>query len=241
VTPVLSVRGLQFQFGGRPVLTDCSFEARAGQMIGLLGRNGAGKTTLFRLIAGLYPSDPDQLHIGGRSADRARQDSVVAFVPDMPLLYPRLSLEENMAAFALLWGVPSRQARARAEDLMKRLDLWEHRRKYVQDLSRGMKQKASIIAGLLPTPQLLLLDEPTNGLDYTSVRSLKQLLDTYRQEGGCVLMSSHSPDVLHDYVTDLLLLTDGRISTPPDPEVFFADHGFERFFAEQERHAGQKR
>ncbi|WP_045233969.1 ATP-binding cassette domain-containing protein, partial [Deinococcus pimensis] len=149
-------------------------------------------------------------------------------------LYPRLTLEENLAAFALLWGLPARTARERADALLDRLDLGVHRAKSFQDLSRGMKQKANVVVGLLVEPRLLLLDEPTSGLDYPSVVALRHLLDEYVEGGGTLVLSSHAPDVLHAYVRRIHLLEDGHLTEGEDADAFFAAHRFERFFEARE-------
>lgn len=230
MSSVLEIKDLSFAFTTKSILQNCHLNVSAGESVGVLGRNGAGKTTLFRLVVGLYPSELGVIKIAGQEVEQAKRQGIVVFIPDQPLLYPKLTLEENLAAFGLLWGLPPAVTHERAQVLLERLQLADQRATPFEDLSRGMKQKASIITGLLPQPALLLLDEPTNGLDYSSTQALHQLLQEYTEQGGALLLSTHTPDILRTYVDTVVCLDKQQLSDPVDSATFFEEGQFKAFF-----------
>ncbi|NMO20570.1 ABC transporter ATP-binding protein [Pyxidicoccus fallax] len=210
----VELSGLSFRHGRGPdVLDQLSLEARPGEVLGVLGVNGAGKTTLFRLIAGLLKPRVGQVRVGGVDvvANRSEASRRLGFVPDEPLLYPRLSALENLNQFAVLWGVPAAEARPRAEALLRETGLWEERNAWVEGYSRGMRQKVAICCALLHRPSVLVLDEPFNGLDMGAALWLRELLRARASAGDCILLSQHQPEVFDALVDRLAVLHQGRV------------------------------
>ncbi|WP_163867418.1 ABC transporter ATP-binding protein [Myxococcus eversor] len=205
---------MSFRHGRGPaVLDQVSLEARPGEVLGLLGANGAGKTTLFRVVAGLLKPRTGQVRVAGVdvATNPGEASRRLGFVPDEPLLYPRLSALENLNQFGVLWGVPAAQARPRAEALLRETGLWEERDAWVEGYSRGMRQKLSLCCALLHRPAVLVLDEPFNGLDLGASLWLRALLRARAEAGDCILLSHHQPEVLDALVDRLAVLRRGRV------------------------------
>ncbi len=204
----VEVTDLGFRHGKGPdVLSNLSLAARPGEVLGLLGVNGAGKTTLFRLIAGLLKPRTGSIRVAGFdvAVDRREASRRLGFVPDEPLLYPRMSAQENLNQFAVLWGVPGAEARDRSESLLRETGLWEERNAWVEGFSRGMRQKLSLACALLHQPPVLVLDEPFNGLDMSATLWLRNLLRRRADAGDCIVLSSHQPEAL-DALSDRLAI-----------------------------------
>ena len=174
VTAALKTRGLAKSFG-RKIITGLDLTIQPGEFYALLGPNGAGKTTTLRMIAGLLRPDAGRVEIFGVDVVAAprRAKALMAWLPDEPLLYDRLSPLEYLEFVAGLWLVPPPLAKARAEDLLETLGLWRHRHERCEGFSRGMKQKTVLAGALIHEPKFLLLDEPFTGLDAGSARLVK--------------------------------------------------------------------
>lgn len=209
------VHNLWFAYDpSRPVLAGLDLHAKGGEILGFLGANGAGKTTTFRLMSGLLQPDAGEIEVAGVSIPANPREARLrsAYVPDEPLLYPTLSALENLNMFALLWGVPGKEARERAESLLHQVDLWAVRHQWVRTYSRGMRQKLALCAALLHEPQVLLMDEPFNGLDIGAVLWARNLLHRFADAGGCVVFTSHMPEVVESIADQIAILHCGRVA-----------------------------
>ncbi|WP_426756324.1 ATP-binding cassette domain-containing protein [Myxococcus sp. Y35] len=249
--PGVEVEGLGFRHGKGPdILGDLSLMARPGEILGLLGVNGAGKTTLFRLIAGLLKPRTGRIRVADIDVaeDRREASRRLGFVPDEPLLYPRMSALENLNQFAVLWGVPGAEARHRSEALLRETSLWEERNTWVEGFSRGMRQKLALSCALLHQPPVLVLDEPFNGLDMSAVLWLRDLLRRRAEAGDCILLSSHQPEALDALADRLAVLHQGELAGLYDraevarrggtAEIFHATCGPKALRAGEEREPG---
>lgn len=192
----LWVNGLRKAFD-RPVVDAFDLVVRRGEVYALLGHNGVGKTTTLRIIAGLIAADGGTVEVCGVSiaANPLEARRRMAWLPDEPMIYDKLTPIEYLAFMAGLWQVPAATARPRGEELLTWLDLWTRRHDRCETFSRGMRQKVALAGALIHEPQLLLLDEPLTGLDVAAVRQVKDFLRRYVQEGGAVLLTTHILDV----------------------------------------------
>ena len=208
----LALRALRKTFD-RVAVDDLDLDVRAGEFYALLGPNGAGKTTTLRMVAGLERADAGSIHIFGidARADPIAAKRLVAWVPDEPLLYDKLSPIEYLAFVAGLWGVAPALAAARAETLLQQLDLWEYRDARCDTFSRGMKQKAALAGALIHDPQLLILDEPLTGLDAGSSRLVKDLLAARVAAGSTVILTTHILEVAERMATRIGIIRAGRL------------------------------
>jgi len=209
----LVVRELTRRYGSHLAVDHLSLDVRPGEIVGFLGPNGAGKTTTLRACAGLITPDAGEITIAGASLARAPLDARrrLGFVPDRPFLYERLTPREFLDFVGALYDLPPRQARARGDALLERLELGPAADDYIESGSLGMRQKVAIAAGLLHAPPLVLLDEPVQGLDPRATRALKDLLRERAQAGAGILVSTHLLDVAERLCERVVILHHGRL------------------------------
>lgn len=209
---MLLVRGLRKSFD-RPAVDGLDLTIRAGEIYALLGPNGAGKTTTLRMICGLLAPDAGSIAIAGIDAlaDPRGAKRLLAWLPDEPLLYDRLTPLEYLEFVAGLWDVPPPQARARAEALLGELNLWPHRGELCEGFSRGMRQKTALAGALLHDPQLLVMDEPLSGLDAASGRQVKDMLRARAQTGRTVILTTHILEVAERMADRIGIIGRGRM------------------------------
>ncbi len=217
VTAALKTRGLAKSFG-RKIITGLDLTIQPGEFYALLGPNGAGKTTTLRMIAGLLRPDAGQVEVFGVDvvAEPRRAKALMAWLPDEPLLYDRLSPLEYLEFVAGLWLVPPADAKARAEELLETLGLWPHRHERCEGFSRGMKQKTVLAGALIHEPKFLLLDEPFTGLDAGSARLVKALLQARAAAGAAVILTTHILDVAERLATRIGILGRGALLAEGD-------------------------
>lgn len=211
--PALKVAGLTKRYGDKLAVDGVDFEVRRGELYALLGPNGAGKTTTLRMIAGLLNADSGEIGVFGVDARRDPLDAkrLIAWLPDEPLIYDRLTAWEYLEFVAGLWGVPAREAAARAEELLKLLGLWNNRNDRCETFSRGMKQKAVLAAALIHEPKLLMLDEPLTGLDAGASRLVKDIIRRKVEEGAAVILTTHILEVAERMADRIGIIQNGRL------------------------------
>ncbi len=210
--PPLRATGLTRRYRGFTAVDALALEVRAGEVLGFLGPNGAGKTTTLRVCAGLLRPDAGAVEIAGVPLARAPLEARarLGFVPDHPYLYERLSAREFLELVGALYDLEPAAARARAEELLTRLDLAGAADDLVETYSLGMRQKTSIAAALLHDPPLLMLDEPLQGLDPRAVRAVKDLLRERAARGLGVLVSTHLLEVAERLCDRVAVIHHGR-------------------------------
>ena len=213
----LMVRGLAKSFS-RKVVEGLDLRIRSGEFYALLGPNGAGKTTTLRMIAGLMRPDAGNISVYGRDvvADPLGAKAVMAWLPDEPLLYDRLSPLEYLAFVAGLWRVDADLAKSRAEELLDTLGLWPHRNERCEGFSRGMKQKTVLAGALIHDPKFLLLDEPLTGLDAASARLVKDILRKHVEGGAAIILTTHILEVAERLASRIGILSGGRLMAEGD-------------------------
>jgi ABC-2 type transport system ATP-binding protein len=198
---------------GRPVVDHVDLSIAAGEFYGLLGPNGAGKTTTLRMLSGLLKPEVGSIRIFGIDAlaDPRAAKAMIAWLPDEPLLYDKLTVSEYLEFVAGLWGIDARRAERTAQELLERLDLWAHRDERCEGFSRGMKQKAALIGALVHEPRLLILDEPLTGLDAAIAREVKDLLLERARMGCTIILTTHIMDVAERLVDRIGIIQAGRL------------------------------
>jgi ABC-2 type transport system ATP-binding protein len=213
----LEVRGLSKSFG-RKVVEGLDLTIQPGEFYALLGPNGVGKTTTLRMIAGLMRPDAGSIKVFGRDvlADPLGAKAIMAWLPDEPLLYDRLSPLEYLEFIAGLWRVGSTLAKTRAEELLETLGLWPHRNERCEGFSRGMKQKTVLAGALIHDPQFLLLDEPFTGLDAASAKLVKTILRRHADAGAAIILTTHILEVAERLATRIGILSGGALLAEGD-------------------------
>jgi len=194
---MIEVQRLCKHFGSVQAVDDVSFRAEDGCVTGLLGPNGAGKTTTLRVLTGLMSPDTGTASVDGFDVktNPFGVQSRIGVLPDSRGLYPRLTPREHIDYFGRLQGVPEATLRTRREKLIASLGLTEVADRRVAAFSHGERNKVALARALIHDPHNVILDEPTHGLDVTSTRTIRALINGLREQGRCVLFSSH---VMHE-------------------------------------------
>jgi ABC-2 type transport system ATP-binding protein len=206
----VSVSQLSKAFGRVQAVEDVSFEVHPGEIFGLLGPNGAGKTTTIRMMLDIFKPDRGTVSIFGGSLDEAKKNRI-GYLPEERGLYKDLKLEPTLVFLATLKGMDETTARQRLGDWLKRLDLYDHRHKKVQELSKGMQQKAQVIATFLHDPDLVVIDEPFAGLDPVNTRLIKDIIEEQCRAGKTIVMSTHQMYQVEALCNRIVLIDRGRV------------------------------
>jgi len=238
----IELQDVSRHFGPVRAVSDLTMNVPAGQTFGLIGPNGSGKTTLIRIVAGLLSPTRGQVRVlGGRPGERAVA-SRIGYMPQADALYRDLSVRENLAFFATLYGVPRSARASRIDEVLSLVEMTEHAGRPVETLSGGMKQRVSLACALVHSPRLLLLDEPTVGVDPELRLTFWSYFRTLAAQGVTVVVSTHHLDEA-GRCEQLALMRGGRLlaqDTPadllrrsgrPDLEAAFL------YFAEVKDHA----
>ncbi len=208
-TPVVSLSGLCKTFGAVRAVDNVSFEVYPGEIFGLLGPNGAGKTTTIRMMLDIFKPDCGQVTLFGGRLDEAAKRRI-GYMPEERGLYRDLKLAPTLVYLATLKGLNEDEARRRVDDWLKRLDLYDSRHKKIQDLSRGMQQKAQFIATLVHDPDLIVVDEPFANLDPVNTRLAMDILAEQARRGKAIIMSTHLMFQVEAMCNRIALINKGR-------------------------------
>jgi ABC-2 type transport system ATP-binding protein len=211
---MIRVENLVKRFGEVTAVDDVSFEVRRGEVFAFLGPNGAGKTTTIKMLTTLLRPTSGRLEFDGldpvAQRDEVRRRFGVVFQD--PSLDQELTAWENMEIHGVLYGVPRRERRERAEGLLKLFELWERRASLVKTFSGGMRRRLEIARGLLHTPKVLFLDEPTLGLDPQSRNQMwahvKKLNET---DHVTVFLTTHYMDEAERVADRIAIIDHGRL------------------------------
>jgi sodium transport system ATP-binding protein len=224
---VIEAHNLRKQFGQVAALRDVSLRAPDGQITGLLGPNGAGKSTTLRILyTVLKPNSGDAL-VDGVSAIRAPLEArkKIGVLSHGAGIYPNLTARENILYFGALHGLSRTEREARAAELIKLLEMEEFADRIAKGFSQGQKIKAALARAIIHRPRNVLLDEPTNGLDVMAVRTLRRLLKRLRDEGHCLLFSSHVMQEVAALCDEVVVIAHGTVVASGAPEDIRARTG----------------
>lgn len=227
LSPALEIRGLRKSYGAKEAVRGIDLSIRPGEFYGLLGPNGAGKTTTLKMVVGLLNPTAGSINIFGIDAarDPVAAKRQTAWLPDEPMLYDKLTPLEYLEFVAGLWGIDARVAGDRAEELLIRLDLHDHRHERCEGFSRGMKQKAALAGALIHDPRLLILDEPLTGLDAAIARQVKDLLAERARNGCTIILTTHIMEVAERLVDRIGIIQHGLLLAEGTLDALRRQHG----------------
>jgi ABC-2 type transport system ATP-binding protein len=189
---MISVRGLRKSYGSLVAVDGVSFEIQPNETFGLLGPNGAGKTTTIHMMVGLLSPDGGEVHINGASdPTRPAVRRSLGVAPQSLAAYEDLTCQENLMFFGRLYGLHGRRLRGRVDYVLERAGLLDRRSDFVKTLSGGMKQRLQLATAMVHDPQVLFLDEPTVGIDPQARHHILQDIESLRQQGRTVLLTTH--------------------------------------------------
>ncbi|MDT8370242.1 MAG: ATP-binding cassette domain-containing protein [Longimicrobiales bacterium] len=191
--PAIRLHGVTKRFGDHTAVRDLDLEIPEGTICGLLGPNGSGKTTTIRMILGIYGPDRGTVELFGGSPDHRRRRRV-GYLPEERGMYRTMKLLDHLVFIGEIRGMRPREGRRRGMAWLERLGLSEWADRRVEDLSRGMQQKAHFIATVLHEPDLLILDEPFSGLDPINQDLLESIVLELNARGATILFSTHLMD-----------------------------------------------
>jgi sodium transport system ATP-binding protein len=190
-----------------------SFTARDGQITGLLGPNGAGKTTTMRMLYTLMAPETGRVLVDGHDATRdpTAVRRVLGVLPDARGIYKRFSARENIAYFGRLHGLDEATIRSRTDALVASLDMTDFAERRSEGYSQGQRTKTAIARAMVHDPKNVVLDEPTNGLDVMTTRAMRGYLKQLREEGRCVLFSSHIMQEVAALCDHIVVIAKGHV------------------------------
>ena len=246
---MLNVSHVTKNYGKVLACDDVSFHLDPGSITVLLGPNGAGKSTIMKAIIGFLRYN-GEITVDGLDNKSVAAKRVLGYIPEMPSLYPNLTVSEHMEFLARAYRLSD--YKQRIDDLFRRFELDDKRKKFGDELSKGMQQKLNICLGLLPQPKMLLLDEPMIGLDPHAIKELKRTIEEMRDAGSTLLVSTHIIDSVDMLWDRTIIMQNGQVkanvtrgeleeSGQTLEELFFAvTEGVERsHMAEEEREETQ--
>jgi ABC-2 type transport system ATP-binding protein len=204
----VEVRHIAKSFGKTHAVRDVTFDVRPGEIFGLLGPNGAGKTTTIRMMLDIFKPDQGEIEILGGELTEDKKN-LIGYMPEERGMYQDIPLERCLVYFGKLKGLSQEQINQRLEPWLEKFDLAVHKKKKVKELSKGMQQKAQIIATLLHEPELIIIDEPFTALDPVNAQMIKDLLLEQRDKGRTVLMSTHQMHQVEELCDRIVLVDDG--------------------------------
>lgn len=189
-------------------VNDLSFQLDCGTVTVLLGPNGAGKSTLIKSIIGFLRYD-GEITIDNILNKTTEARKRVGYIPEMPALYPNLTVGEHMEFIARAYRM--KDYKDRAQMLLDTFELSDKKAKFGDELSKGMQQKLNLCLGLLPDPEVILMDEPMIGLDPHAIRALKTMIESMRAAGKTVLVSTHIIDSVDMLWDRALIMQNGHL------------------------------
>lgn len=217
---MIQVHSLSKSFGKVKAVQSVSFTAADGQITGLLGPNGAGKSTILRMLYTLLKPDSGAAQVDGFDITRAPLEVQrrIGVLADARGLYSRLTSRENIRYYGRLHGLGGETLEKQIDGLLAMLDMQEIADRPTEGFSTGERLKVAIARALVHNPRNILLDEPTNGLDVMSTRAMRQFIQRLRDDGKCVLFTSHIMQEVAALCDQIIIISHGQISASGAPD-----------------------
>jgi len=224
---MIEATSLYKAFGTVKAVDGVGFVARDGEITGLLGPNGAGKTTTLRMLYTLMTPDAGSVRVDGidASVDPTAVRRRLGVLPDARGLYKRMTARENIDYFARLQRLEPEVARKNADALIAALDMAEFANRRTEGFSQGQRVKTAIARALVHDPRNVILDEPTNGLDVMATRAMRAFMRRLKDEGRCVLFSSHIMQEVAALCDRIVVIAHGRVVADASPAALLEQTG----------------
>ena len=207
--PTLILDHVSKSFGDFVAVRDLSLEVGRGRIFGLIGPNGAGKTTTIRMIVNITVPDSGRMELFGQPMSTALQDRI-GYLPEERGLYKRMKVGEQLRFFAELKSVKGKEADARIDKWLAKLQLTDWKQKKTKDLSKGMQQKIQFITSVIHEPDLLILDEPFSGLDPVNVEIMKDTILEQKAANKTIILSTHQMEIAEKLCDDVCMINRSR-------------------------------
>ena len=206
---MLSIRNIVKQYAGHTALSDVSLEVKSGQIFGLLGPNGAGKTSLIRIINQITAPDSGEVYFDGQKLNQSHIDRI-GYLPEERGLYKKMEIGEQMIYLARLKGLSRDEAIKRLKFWFEKLEMQSWWNKKIEELSKGMQQKAQFVATILHEPDLIILDEPFSGFDPVNAEIIKDEILELNRKGATILFSTHRMESVEELCNAIALLNKSK-------------------------------
>jgi len=206
----LEIKNLTKTFGKITAVDHASFEVPDGSIFGIIGRNGAGKTTTLRMMMGIYLPDEGDVILKGVKIGQEFK-SRVGYLPEERGLYKKMKVNDTLYYFAEIKGKSKKEVHKKAEEYLKRFELYDRRLSKIEDLSKGNQQKVQFIATILHNPDFIILDEPFSGLDPVNTNLLKDIILEMKQQGKVIIFSTHLMDFAEKLCDHIAMIDHGKI------------------------------
>ncbi|MFH0978744.1 MAG: ATP-binding cassette domain-containing protein [Candidatus Woesearchaeota archaeon] len=209
----IEIRSLTKRFGNFTAVDRINLNVREGEIFGFLGPNGAGKTTTISMLTTLIKPTSGTALVGGHDilTEGVNVRSIIGVVPQSFSLFPELTAEENLTYIGKLYGMESGKISERSEELLKTVELFEHRTRIAGIFSGGMKQRLSLAASIMSSPKILFMDEPTTGLDPQSRIAIRELTKRLNSEGMTIVYTTHDMDEAEKVCDRITVMDKGKI------------------------------
>lgn len=204
------VKNIAKSFGKTEAVKDVSFKVSPGIIFGLLGPNGSGKTTSIRILLDIYQPDRGTVEILGGPMDEGKLNKI-GYLPEERGLYQDVEVNRCLTYLATLKGMSKEQIAQRLPVWLERFDLTAHQKKKNKELSKGMQQKAQLIAALIHEPEIIIIDEPFSALDPVNTQLVKDLLIELRNQGKTIVMCTHQMNQVEMLCDRLVLIDHGQV------------------------------
>jgi len=220
LSDIILANALTKSYGTTLAVDHISFDIKEGEVFGFLGPNGAGKTTTIRMMVGLTQPSSGTALIDGHDVlkEPVEVKKTIGLVPETSNLYGELTALDNLIYQAELYGVPRKERKNQAIQLIEEFGLKEHQDKPFQKLSRGLKRRLTIAAALIHHPKILFLDEPTTGLDVMSARGLRKLVLDSKKKGLTIFLTTHYIPEAESLCDRITIIVKGKIRILDTPE-----------------------
>lgn len=207
--PTIDVKNITKSFGTQKVVDGVSFEVNDGEIFGLLGPNGAGKTTTIRILLDIFKPDSGSISILGGAMSESKKD-LIGYMPEERGLYQDIQMDKCLVYLATLKGISRQESSKRVATWLERFDLSAHSHKKMKELSKGMQQKAQLIATLIHEPRVVIIDEPFSALDPVNTQMVKDILKELRAKGITIVMCTHQMHQVEELCDRLVLINKGK-------------------------------
>src|SRR5439155_23292592 len=216
---MISVEHLTKRYGPTVAVSDVSFEVRQGEILGFLGPNGAGKTTTMRVITGYLPPSEGQVNVAGFDVTDAPLEVKrrTGYLPELPPVYPDMTVSEYLAFVARIKGVPRRELRKRIDEISQKCAVGDVRRKEIGKLSKGYRQRVGLAQALIHTPDVLILDEPTAGLDPKQIIETRELIKALAGD-HTIILSTHILPEVSQTCQRVVIINNGKVVAVDTPD-----------------------
>ena len=239
---MIEVNKIAKKYGDITAVSEVSFSAQKGDIVGFLGPNGAGKTTTLRMLVTYMPPTSGSATVAGfdiiTQADEVRRR--IGYLPETPPLYGEMTVEEFLVFVARIKGIPGRELTATVEQAMEKCFLKDVRRRLCQHLSKGFRQRVGIAQAILHNPEVIIFDEPTSGLDPRQIIDIRRMISSLARD-HTVILSTHILPEVTQVCNKVVIINQGRVAAENYLSELTRSKSLEQVFLEcvgAEHHAG---